>query len=240
MRPMLPPKFKRLLRGTPSSAQRDRNLTRLRGLEFGRAGNEAGSANKILAAAERYRIPRCTGKENDMEYDLTLAAAAKFFRLAKVAAHRGGFYVSAGGGTANVVAGEIARCTNSTYGHAHAALDAAGRNALGDDWYCQLAAAQPWPQFDMEAAATARWDARTIARAACRKTRSLLRPCGEITNTCSGGCSWENECEAVVCSNCGEHQCVCPPGSSYGICGADGACLGRIEGACETCGQFGK
>ena len=96
-------------------------------------------------------------------------AAAHFFNFAEVAASHGGFWVSAAGGTANVVAGVISRATGVTYAQAHDALDAMGRHLMGEDWYCHLAAIQPWPWLDMDAAADARWDAATLAKAACRK-----------------------------------------------------------------------
>ena len=115
-----------------------------------------------------------------------LIAAARFHALARTAAANGGFWVSAGGGTANVVAGEIARATGASFEEAHRALSVTGREAWGDgDWYCRMAAAQPFGYgavpFDHQRAACrpvrvaaewyCRWDARTIARAACRPVR---------------------------------------------------------------------
>ncbi len=96
-----------------------------------------------------------------------LIAAARFHALAGTAAANGGFWVSAGGGTANVVAGEIARATGAAFDEALHALDVTG----GEDWYSDLAYAQPWGWNDMDAAETARWDARIIAKAACRPVR---------------------------------------------------------------------
>lgn len=104
----------------------------------------------------------------------SLIAAARFHSLAACAAAHGGFWVSAAGGTANVVAGEIARATGVSFEDAHRALDATAEVAWGDhDWYNAMAAAQPWPvatiPFDDERDEWyCRWDARTIARAACR------------------------------------------------------------------------
>ena len=102
-----------------------------------------------------------------------LIAAARFHALAVTAAANGGFWVSAGGGTANVIAGEIARATGVTFVDALHALDVTGREAWGDDWYGALAAAQPFgygviPFDDHLNEWYCRWDARTIARAACR------------------------------------------------------------------------
>ncbi len=102
-----------------------------------------------------------------------LIAAARFHALAAKAAANGGFWVSAGGGTANVVAGEIARATGAEFSEALRALDL---TASGEDWYSDLAAAQPWPYttvpYDHETDSWySRWDARTIAKAACRSVR---------------------------------------------------------------------
>lgn len=105
-----------------------------------------------------------------------LIAAARFHSLAGTAAANGGFWVSAAGGTANVVAGEIARATGVTFEDAHRALAVTGREAWGDDWYGAIAAAQPFgygviPFDDKREEWYCRWDARTIARAACRPVR---------------------------------------------------------------------
>lgn len=90
----------------------------------------------------------------------TIIAAARFHRLAEVAARNGGFWVSAGGGTANVIAGEIARATGDLFHETHAALEHTG----GQDWYSNMYQAQP---FNGEPEGY-RFDARTVARAACR------------------------------------------------------------------------
>ena len=100
----------------------------------------------------------------------SLIAAARFFSWAETAAANGGFWVSAAGGTANVVAGVISSATGVSYEDAHHALDVMGREVLGDNWYQQLAEAQQWPRNDLDSADGARWDARTIARAAARFT----------------------------------------------------------------------
>lgn len=55
-----------------------------------------------------------------------IVAATRFHRLAAVAAANGGFWVSAGGGTANVVAGEISRATGASFDEAMAALNETG------------------------------------------------------------------------------------------------------------------
>lgn len=99
-------------------------------------------------------------------------AAQRFFVLAQTAASHGGFWVSAAGGTANVVAGEISRAIGVSFTAAHRALDAVG----GSDWYQELAEMQPWPimeiPYDHDTDQwLCRWDARTIARAAVRPLR---------------------------------------------------------------------
>jgi hypothetical protein len=99
-------------------------------------------------------------------------AARRFFVLAHTAASHGGFWVSAAGGTANVVAGEIARAIGVSFAAAHRALDAVG----GSGWYQDLAEMQPWPimeiPYDHDTDQwLCRWDARTIARAAVRPLR---------------------------------------------------------------------
>ena len=102
-----------------------------------------------------------------------LIAAARFHALARTAAANGGFWVSAGGGTANVVAGEISRATGVAFEDAHRALEV---TAASEDWYGDMAAAQPFgygviPFDDERDEWYCRWDARTIARAACRPVR---------------------------------------------------------------------
>ena len=97
-----------------------------------------------------------------------MIAAARFHSLAATAAANGGFWVSAGGGTANVVAGEIARATGADFDEAHRALDL---TASGEDWYTELAYAQPWAIDAWHDDVPGRWDARTIAKAACRPVR---------------------------------------------------------------------
>ncbi|MBE0469577.1 MAG: hypothetical protein IBX55_08755 [Methyloprofundus sp.] len=96
----------------------------------------------------------------------SLIAAAKFFSLAETAAKNGGFWVSAAGGTANAVAGVISRATGVTYEEGHHALDVMGREVFGADWYQYLADIQPFRADDCDV--PARWDARIVARAACR------------------------------------------------------------------------
>lgn len=98
------------------------------------------------------------------------AAARKFFRLAEAAAQHGGFWVSAAGGTANVVAGTIARRFGISFEEALRLLDETGREWGGDGWYATLAYIQPFP-WDAgwgDDVPPGRFDARTIARAACR------------------------------------------------------------------------
>jgi hypothetical protein len=90
-------------------------------------------------------------------------AADKFFNLAIAAAKNGGFWVSAAGGTASVVAGEIARATGVDFVGACQALDSMGKEYLGEDWYSELA----WMQPGYDDPEELRWDAREIAREAC-------------------------------------------------------------------------
>ena len=102
--------------------------------------------------------------------DAAARAARRFFRLAEVAALNGGFWVSAAGGSANVVAGEIARRFGITFEDARQILDKAGRDWAGDDWYAVLMFIQPfrldgWDDWD---GVPGRWDVRTVAKAACR------------------------------------------------------------------------
>jgi hypothetical protein len=98
-----------------------------------------------------------------------LIAAAKAHALVAAAARNGGLWISAAGGTANIVAGEIARATGVSFDDALWALDATGKVYWGrDDWYAGWADAQPWRWEDLDAASAARFSARTVARAACR------------------------------------------------------------------------
>ena len=95
----------------------------------------------------------------------SFVASARFHALADTASKNGGMWVSAGGGTANVVAGVISRSTGVSFDDAHHALNVMG----GDDWYADLAHSQPHRWDDLDAASDARWDAATVAKAACRK-----------------------------------------------------------------------
>ena len=95
-------------------------------------------------------------------------AAARLHALAMVAAKNGGFWVSFAGGTANVAAGIIAKATGVTFDQAFHALDIMGKDLLADDWYSIWAFAQPWRYDDMDSAQDARFDIRTIARAAVK------------------------------------------------------------------------
>lgn len=93
-----------------------------------------------------------------------ITAAKRFHELAEVAARHGGFWVSAGGGTANVIAGQIAQATGETFDQCLQALECASE--YGPDWYAWLGQIQP---FDGDPDSY-RFDARTIARAACRNS----------------------------------------------------------------------
>ena len=101
-------------------------------------------------------------------------AARHFFRLAVTAAKYGGFWVSAGGGTANVVAGVIARHFGISFDVARSILSDVGQEWAGEDWYIILAEIQPWRWDDWHDEIPGRWDVSTIARAACRAV--LKRP----------------------------------------------------------------
>ena len=94
-------------------------------------------------------------------------AAARFVGLAQTAANNGGFWVSAAGGTASAVAGEIAARTGVTFNEARKILDRVCTDLIGNDWYAWMAEIQPFPMCTIPEW-DARWDARTIARAACR------------------------------------------------------------------------
>jgi len=96
-----------------------------------------------------------------------LEAARKIHRFLEVASKNGGLWVSAAGGTANVLAGELAKKLNCAYLDAHRYLNITG----GQEWYRELAYAQPWRWDDMDAAVEARFDARTIAKAALRRIK---------------------------------------------------------------------
>jgi len=86
----------------------------------------------------------------------------KLESLLETASTNGGLWVSAGGGTKNVIAGEISRHHGLEYGVAHTLLT----QMLGEDWYSDLYWAQPrvedWDEL--------RFDARTIVRAAIRNS----------------------------------------------------------------------
>jgi hypothetical protein len=103
-------------------------------------------------------------------------AARRFFKLAEVASRNGGFWVSAAGGTANVVAGVIASRCGIPVEDARRILDEAGREWAGRDWYAVLANLQPfqwdgwevWDPWEVWEDIPGRWDVRQIAKAACR------------------------------------------------------------------------
>lgn len=81
----------------------------------------------------------------------------KIMALMWVASYHGGVWISAGGGTANVIAGEIAAASGVTYERAHALLDIWGEHK----WYHLFNVAnRGWE--------SPRFDARTIAKAAAR------------------------------------------------------------------------
>jgi hypothetical protein len=92
-----------------------------------------------------------------------LVAAARFHALAATASRHGGLWVSAGGGSANVAAGIISRATGVSFDQAHEALDQIGNDGHTTDWYDRLG----YENLRLEPD-EARWDVRTVARAACR------------------------------------------------------------------------
>jgi hypothetical protein len=96
-------------------------------------------------------------------------AAKNFFRLAIYAARHGGFVVSECGGTANIIVGILSEKTGVTYKEAHAILNSAGKKVLSDTWYCDLALNQPWHWLGARED-EARWNIRTITKAACKLT----------------------------------------------------------------------
>lgn len=81
----------------------------------------------------------------------------KITALLWVATENGGVWVSAGGGTANVLAGEIAQATGVSYEQAHHLLNKYG----GEDWYFLFHVVN-------RGCENPRFDARTIAKAAAR------------------------------------------------------------------------
>jgi hypothetical protein len=94
----------------------------------------------------------------------------RFFELAAVAAFHGGFWVSAGGGTANVIAGEVSRAFHVDFQEAHEMLDAIGHDFFGmENWYEELAWSQPIGPWNLPDSHEFRWDCRTIIRAAIRR-----------------------------------------------------------------------
>jgi hypothetical protein len=96
-------------------------------------------------------------------------ASRRFFELAAVAAKTGGFWVSAGGGTANVIAGEISRQFDVEFAEAKEILSNVGEDFFGTfEWYAEMAWCQPWSPLDVPDD-LGRWDARLIAKAACRR-----------------------------------------------------------------------
>ena len=98
--------------------------------------------------------------------ELLAAAINQFWALAKKASEDGGFWVSAAGGTANVIAGTFSRRLDVEYERVHSALD----QILGEDWYETMAWWQPWPidsiPYDQEDGWRCKHDAAALAEAA--------------------------------------------------------------------------
>ena len=89
-----------------------------------------------------------------------ITACVRFSSLINTAARNGGVYVSAGGGTANVASGIIARRCNVKFEEAHRCLE-----VVGLDW-AEVEAQNPWP-FLEGINYDPRWGVETIAKAAC-------------------------------------------------------------------------
>ena len=81
----------------------------------------------------------------------------KTMSLLWVASYHGGVWISAGGGTANVLAGEIAQATGVSYEQAHHLLNVWGETR----WYFLFHVANRGYE-------NPRFDARTVAKAAAR------------------------------------------------------------------------
>lgn len=101
--------------------------------------------------------------------------AAKFFELSYVAAQNGGFWVSASGGTANVVAREISRAVDLPFEECSkilAIVGAAEFHYSSDlSWYNELHNLSSFYDFEEP-----RWDVRTIIRAAARSHLAPYHP----------------------------------------------------------------
>lgn len=100
--------------------------------------------------------------------DALITIITHFFSLCSAAMENGGFWVSTGGGTANVAAGIISRYLDIQYADAHEALNIIG----GDDWYVDLY----WGQPHYDEPEYYRWDIDIIARAACRHASGYQEP----------------------------------------------------------------
>ena len=99
--------------------------------------------------------------------DLGIEIAKKFHRLSRIVPKYGRFWVSAAGGTANVVAGEIAKAAPISYDEAHWCLDRAAELMGIDDWYGDLYYYHGNGDFD----ASYRYDARDVVKWAIRSCR---------------------------------------------------------------------
>jgi hypothetical protein len=126
------------------------------------------------------------------------SAASEFFRLAIAAAYHGGFLVSAGGGTLNVVAEEIARGTGVRFDDAKVIIEMEGKKFAEKldpillygydfplDWYEWLADIQP--EWVKNHPGEARFDAQSIARQAVRAARRRIGEKHESISSRSSG-----------------------------------------------------
>lgn len=100
-------------------------------------------------------------------YKKAVKIAKEFHFLAHIAARNGGFWVSAGGGTANIIAGIISRSANVDFKSAHKALNETG----GNDWYMNMAMAQPWRLDAYFEETPGRWNVSTIVSAAIYRVK---------------------------------------------------------------------
>ncbi|RLB68120.1 MAG: hypothetical protein DRH08_01805 [Deltaproteobacteria bacterium] len=110
---------------------------------------------------------------------IAVRALTTFFELSDAAAENGGYWVSDGQGTKNIIAGEISRLSECKYDVVKKLLNEAGitwfkktfsdideddKECSEDDWYCGLAQVQGGSDRNNRA-----WEAKLIARNACAK-----------------------------------------------------------------------
>ena len=101
-------------------------------------------------------------------FDFAISIAKEFHRISRIIPKYGCFWVSAAGGTANVVAGEIAIAAQISYDEAHLCLDRAAELMGIDDWYGDLY----YYHNNGDFSASYRYDAKEIVRLATRSVRN--------------------------------------------------------------------